>query len=672
MKMSRFYFAFTFFVLFATRSFAQTAWDTIFYLGYTQFDEVSGYGSYPPNYMAPGQVFSLFHIAFPEDLDNDWVLNDQREDSVVHLIHYYYQQTYKGLRVELARYKEHVDANNEFVIHGDGKIVSDLDADATPISSESEAMGQILNEYSGNTFAWMDDAWEAQIQEDQNDPYATNYPIGELIWAVDSLTDLPSYYIPGQRYILAWAFEVLSLDPAFHRRIFVNANTGEIFREDELDCFNGPGSTWSHGTRTIDTQKPGGNWILFTDDNNRNIHTKKSGILGPGWGTSSNYSDSDDDWDVADIAGTSTHWFASESWDFFQDAPFNYNVRAAFGNFSDHELRIIVDIDDDGGGPRGRLYNGYHYLQIMKYAQGDDQGKALDIIGHEFTHRMQESRPNYLKNDAQAGTLKEGLGDIFGELIELRTDGSMDWIHGGDPGTVETRNFTDPKSDGSHNVINSPCSTKVAGQPNTVLGENWYTGACDNHGMHGNSGVVNYWFYLLSEGGNGTNDLPHSDTYDVQGIGTEKAGLIAFYIMMYYLTDDDDFEKARASSILAAQALFGPCSNEEIQTTNAWYAVGVGDVSACPPITSQDPAHAKLEPIMIFPNPSSGTFLVEFSDIQEFQSLEVFDLMGTKIRSYSLTTSNQIEVDLSSYASGIFIAKIQEKAGSRSFQLVKQ
>ncbi len=103
----------------------------------------------------------------------------------------------------------------------------------------------------------------------------------------------------------------------------------------------------------------------------------------------------------------------------------------------------------------------------MKYAQGDDQGKALDIIGHEFTHRMQESRPNYLKNDAQAGTLKEGLGDIFGELIELRTDGSMDWIHGGDPGTVETRNFTDPKSDGSHNVINSPCSTKVAGQPNT-------------------------------------------------------------------------------------------------------------------------------------------------------------------------------------------------------------
>ncbi len=185
--------------------------------------------------------------------------------------------------------------------------------------------------------------------------------------------------------------------------------------------------------------------------------------------------------------------------------------------------------------------------------------------------------------------------------------------------------------------------------------------------MHGNSGVVNYWFYLLSEGGNGTNDLPHSDTYDVQGIGTEKAGLIAFYIMMYYLTDDDDFEKARASSILAAQALFGPCSNEEIQTTNAWYAVGVGDVSACPPITSQDPAHAKLEPIMIFPNPSSGKFLVEFSDIQEFQSLEVFDLMGTKIRSYSLTTSNQIEVDLSSYASGIFIAKIQEKLGQDHF-----
>lgn len=46
-------------------------------------------------------------------------------------------------------------------------------------------------------------------------------------------------------------------------------------------------------------------------------------------------------------------------------------------------------------------------------------------------------------------------------------------------------------------------------QPDTYNGTYWAsTSSSEDHGgVHTNSGVQNYWFYLLSQGGTGTNDL---------------------------------------------------------------------------------------------------------------------------------------------------------------------
>ena len=72
------------------------------------------------------------------------------------------------------------------------------------------------------------------------------------------------------------------------------------------------------------------------------------------------------------------------------------------------------------------------------------------------------------------------------------------------------------------------------GQPDTYEGTYWVdVNGCvpnsntnDNCGVHTNSGVQNFWFYLLCEGGSGTND--NGDAYSVTGIGLDEGGEIAY------------------------------------------------------------------------------------------------------------------------------------------------
>jgi PKD repeat protein len=124
------------------------------------------------------------------------------------------------------------------------------------------------------------------------------------------------------------------------------------------------------------------------------------------------------------------------------------------------------------------------------------------------------------------------------------------------------------------NPFRSLAEPNLYESPDTYLGEFWYEGNDDNGGVHINSGVQNYWFYLLAEGGSGVND--NNDTYSVNAIGRESAAEIMYRSLTTYLTEGSGYEDARIYSIQAAVDLFGECSEEVISVTNAWHAVGVG------------------------------------------------------------------------------------------------
>lgn len=110
--------------------------------------------------------------------------------------------------------------------------------------------------------------------------------------------------------------------------------------------------------------------------------------------------------------------------------------------------------------------------------------------------------------------------------------------------------------------------------PDTYLGNYWVTGNEDYGGVHTNCGVGNYWFYLLTVGGSGTNDF--GTDYSVTGISPEKSELIAYSLLTEYLTPYSDYHQAYIYSLEVAEDLYGECSPELYSVAEAWAAVGIG------------------------------------------------------------------------------------------------
>ena len=80
-------------------------------------------------------------------------------------------------------------------------------------------------------------------------------------------------------------------------------------------------------------------------------------------------------------------------------------------------------------------------------------------------------------------------------------------------------------------------------------------------------------FYLLTEGGSGTNE---GINFSVSGLGITKSRRIAYKVLTGgYLTNSSNYLSACYAWIHAAEDLYGYCSLEALQTAEAWYATGV-------------------------------------------------------------------------------------------------
>ena len=127
--------------------------------------------------------------------------------------------------------------------------------------------------------------------------------------------------------------------------------------------------------------------------------------------------------------------------------------------------------------------------------------------------------------------------------------------------------------------------------PDTYEGEYWVDrkdpDVDDHGGVHTNSSVMNKFYYLLCDGGTGTNDKGFA--YNVTGIGVEKAEKIAFRTLVQYATESSDYSDIRKCFIEAATDLYG---TEEVEAVkSAWAAVNVnenGDTpsSLTPPVST--------------------------------------------------------------------------------------
>ncbi|MGK4567982.1 M4 family metallopeptidase [Flavobacterium sp. 3HN19-14] len=116
-------------------------------------------------------------------------------------------------------------------------------------------------------------------------------------------------------------------------------------------------------------------------------------------------------------------------------------------------------------------------------------------------------------------------------------------------------------------------------QPDTYGGDYWADpnniDDGDEGGVHTNSGIQNLWFYLLSQGGTGTNDNGYN--YNVAGIGITQAAQIAYRNLTTYITPNASYLDAYNGALQAATDLFGNTSSQYAAVQEAWFAVGVGN-----------------------------------------------------------------------------------------------
>jgi hypothetical protein len=145
------------------------------------------------------------------------------------------------------------------------------------------------------------------------------------------------------------------------------------------------------------------------------------------------------------------------------------------------------------------LDNAFWSGNYMVFGNGETQFLplvSLDVMGHEASHGFIQGTANLIYN-AHSGALNEAFADIFGVYFEFYMHkkykyliGEGDWFVGEDLYTNGRylRSMKDP----SKGSCPQPCMYKgrYYCDPNSKF---------DNGGVHINSGIVNYCFYLLSQ-----------------------------------------------------------------------------------------------------------------------------------------------------------------------------
>ena len=162
------------------------------------------------------------------------------------------------------------------------------------------------------------------------------------------------------------------------------------------------------------------------------------------------------------------------------------------GIISVNNLDSIISI---AGVPN--LDNAFFTGQYMVYGNGDRNFyplTSIDVIGHELSHGLVSGTAG-LEYKGHSGALNESFSDIMGTMFEFymyetHTNllGEKDWTVGEDLGMT-------------HPFLRSMENPNKGRQPDNYKGKHYLNpnSRTDYGGVHINSGITNYCFYLASQ-----------------------------------------------------------------------------------------------------------------------------------------------------------------------------
>jgi Zn-dependent metalloprotease len=488
-----------------------------------------------------------------------------------------YRQYFMGIRVDNAEYLVHGRNGNIEVINGDFRLIN-IES-MVPVITELQAFGVALEYVGARKYKWECEAMENFIKQHKNDSDATYYPKGELVIAEDVMRE-------NGLHKLSWQFTISSLEPYNAQIVFVDAIRGEIIRDIPLIWHSNTASiaqTMYSGTQTITCGSTSSGFRLYE---NRNTTSTNSVIVRTRNSRNSNNIGSR----ASEFTNTNTNWVAG-SWATFAQSQHALDVHWAAEKVLDYWSTVHRRNSLDNSGLSIRSYVHYHdphfgfpnnaiwdgNSRIMAYGDGDgilfNPLTSLDIVAHEMGHGIVQFVAGLTGGPFESAALNEGFSDIWAAAVKSWVNPTLPIQYRKDVWLLGREIFRIPFwSNSIRNMQNPKCSLTYGGpNPNTYRGNHWdFT----NQNSHRNSTVLSHWFYLLSEGGNGINDL--NNAFVVPGIGINKAERIA-YRTLHNLNSSANFQTTRNASITAAEFLYGLASKEVVAVTDAWHAVGVGN-----------------------------------------------------------------------------------------------
>ena len=522
----------------------------------------------------------------------------RRQTDELGFTHHRYDQYHRGIKVDAGQIFIH--EKDGAVTSLNGKWVHHLNQVASPKLSPNQAVQKALQYLPARRYLWESEGAQRMLQKIKNDPQATFYPKAELVWFD------PSFSNKAENYRLAYSMEIQAESPLMREEVYIDALNGELLhRLNTLEFANSQGTaiTRYNGEKTIITDSMGVNsYRLIELDRSPGVNIYTLDLNSTyRYNDAVDFEDDDNFWfninAEFDEVATDAHWAAEMTHDYLMTVR---NYRGVDGAGLDFGCYVhFRDEDEDDVSTANAFWNG----NFASFGDGDDENSpltTLDIVAHEFGHGIDQFSSN-LRYRGESGAIDESLSDIWGATIEFwATPGQADWGMGEDCDLTNSgglRNMADPND---------------KNDPDTYDGRFWGDPDCENPGMqdncfvHTNSGVQNYWYYLLVEGGSGIND--NDDYYDITGLGLQTASDIVWRGQQEYLFRDAKYVDAMGSFLQAAEDLYGLCSTEYITVANTWRAVGVGDG-----IFEND---VRLSAIMDYDSLNCGLLEEEFLTIQ--------------------------------------------------------
>lgn len=459
-------------------------------------------------------------------------------------VHYRFQQTYLGIPVNRSMYV--VSTKNGKIVSLSGSIITDFSNDiaaknAAKIDAK-QAITFALSHVGAATYMWQDKNMEAILKKQLKNPSASYYPAAEKCWFYRGDEIDPS------DLTLAYRIDVFAEEPYSRAYYFIDAATGKVIgREERIETIDvtGTANTLYSDIQTIHSEQTGANAYRLHDLSRGNgiITLQAKGA---------EFTNNSANWNLA-LPGQNAldaHWGVEMTYDFYK-ANFDRN------SIDDNGFALYSYVNKGG-----LLYssNASWNGSAMNYGKvsGTQNGvTGIDVTGHELTHGVTQYTSGLVYQN-EPGAINESMSDIMGKSVQFFAKPSdIDWRLSNDMNWF----------------IRDMANPNAYQQPDTYKGAYWKTGTGDNGGVHTNSGVGNFMFYLLVTGGSGTNDKGFA--YNVQSIGLAAADQILYRSGAVYLTSNSQYIDWRNACINAATDLYGAASNHVQQVKNAWDAVGV-------------------------------------------------------------------------------------------------